>query len=585
MAINYSNGNKGIQPERISITKVSKYIKNLSNIGIDFSIIANKKSKTVEVDDDIYSQQNITNSSLMMGNNLNIEPTTYYSQNYIERRKFLRKFSAYPEIEYTLDCLCDDTIILDDYKKYCKLNVDSSKVLTKSIEIVDKNFSKIYNMLKFDYSNYAWTKFREWLIDGVIAWEIVYDYKTRGEINKEIININNQIQNIDNILPTQTDEKKKNILLMEKERLTKKIKDIKRQTKVYESYCVPMETKNEGDLIPVRIIGFVELDPTALCPVDVYDDKNRKVKESEVKLWKYQRDNKEIILSDNQVIYLSYYENNTSGNLSYVERLIRNFNLKRKMEDSTVGWFIMNSQTRMKMIVPIGNKTTDKARQALQNLTNRYQEELVIDFESGEVTINGQPRISYSKNIVLPSRQGSTPSIDTLQNSGPDLSNMKVVDYFDKNLKRDTRLPNSRYDREKDGGKVILFKADGITYEDLSYNNFRNRLRSTFEEAILKPLIIQSILDIPELKIDESFKTSISLTYEDNFLFNEAKKDEVLKARLDTIKLYDNIKNDKDEPVFSRKYLYVEKYHLFSAEEWERNEQLRKEEVEKSKEQ
>ena len=30
----------------------------------------------------------------------------------------------------------------------------------------------------------------------------------------------------------------------------------------------------------------------------------------------------------------------------------------------------MNSQSRIKMVVPIGNKTTDKAKQALRNLTN-----------------------------------------------------------------------------------------------------------------------------------------------------------------------------------------------------------------------
>ena len=557
----------------VSLSSVPQYVKNLSDIGIDYDIIAKTRSKTYDEVEDLYSGTESNN--LLIDNDNN----PYFSSTYKEKREYLRKFSGYPEIEYILDCICDDSVIMDKNNHCCNLDINKIKFLPKVSSTIERNFEKVYSMIGFDSELTAWNKYREWLVDGAIAYEIVYDYKSKKELNQEIINLKSKLVSVNESLSVEKNAGKKTALLENAKTIKKSIVKKETDLHIFEGYTTINKTtgEKEEDLIPVRIIGFVELDPQYLTPVDVSNV--NKLESDNLKLWRYAREHtgKDIILSDNQIIYINYYDNNMSGNISYVERLLRNFNLKRKMEDSTVGWFIMNSQSRLKMIVPIGNKTADKAKQALRNLTNHYQEDLIIDFNTGEITINGRTRISYAKNIVLPSRNGTSPQIDTLQQQGPDLSNMKVVDYFDKNLRKDSRLPQSRYDRDSTNSKVILFKADGVTYEDLSYNAYLKRMRTIFSEILMKPLFIQCILDIPELKIDPAFRTSLGFVWNTNFMFEEAKESEILKAKLDTIKLYDNIKDDNDEPVFSKKFLYVTKYKLFTEEEWEENTRIKDE--------
>lgn len=557
----------------VLLSSVPQYVKNLSDIGINYDIIAKTRSKTYDEVEDLYSS--IESNNLLIDNDNN----PYFSSSYDEKRNYLRKFSGYPEIEYILDCICDDSVIMDKNNHCCNLDINKIKFLPKVSSVIEKNFEKVYSMIGFDSELTAWNKYREWLVDGAVAYEIVYDYKSKKELNQEIIDLKSKLVSVNESLSIEKNVGKKTSLLEDAKAIRKNILKKETDLHIFEGYSViNKETgEKEEDLIPTRIIGFVELDPQYLTPVDVSNV--GKLESDNLKLWRYTREHsgRDVILSDNQIIYINYYDNNMSGNISYVERLLRNFNLKRKMEDSTVGWFIMNSQSRLKMIVPIGNKTADKAKQALRNLTNHYQEDLIIDFNTGEITINGRTRISYAKNIVLPSRNGTSPQIDTLQQNGPDLSNMKVVDYFDRNLRKDSRLPQSRYDRDNANSKVVLFKADGVTYEDLSYNAYLKRMRTIFSEILMKPLFIQCILDIPELKIDPAFKTSLGFVWNTNFMFEEAKDAEILKAKLETIRLYDNVKDDDDKPVFSKKFLYVTKYKLFTEDEWEENVRIKNE--------
>ena len=561
----------------VLLSAVPQYVKNLSDIGIDYDIIAKTRSKTYDENEDIYEIMDSNNITTIQN-----DENPYYSSTYDEKRKYLRKFSGYPEIEYILDCICDDSIIMDSNNHCCTLDINKIKFLPKVSSVIEKNFEKIYSMLSFDTDLTAWNKYREWLVDGAVAYEIVYDYKSRKELSKEIIDLKAKLVKVNESLSIERNSGKRVVLSENVKEIKKNI--LKRETDlhIFEGYKVINKESNEldNDLVPVRIIGFVELDPQFLAPVDVTNV--GKLESDNLKLWKYKRSqsSKEVVLSDNQVIYINYYDNNMSGNISYVERLLRNFNLKRKLEDSTVGWFIMNSQSRLKMIVPIGNKTADKAKQALRNLTNHYQEDLIIDFNTGEITVNGRTRISYAKNIVLPSRNGTSPQIDTLQQQGPDLSNMKVVDYFDKNLRKDSRLPKSRYDRDDNSSRVVLFKADGVTYEDLSYNAYLKRMRTIFSSIIMKPLFIQCVLDVPELKVDPAFKTNLGFIWNTNFMFEEAKEAEILKAKIDIIRLYDNIKDDNDKTVFSKKFLYVTKYKLFTEEEWNENARMKEEKAE-----
>lgn len=539
---------------------ISKYAKSISDIGIDYSIIARTKSIAKDGDDDdIYDDKQRESHD------------PYEDMSYESKRDVYRKFASYNEIEYILDSVCDDSIIPDEFGMACSINIREEKLLAYHVSVIKKNFEQIYSMLKFDQSNNLWKKFRSYLVDGAIAYEIVYEYEKKSEIMSKIESIRGKIRSVNESISYMQNDVKRSTLIAERKR---EERALRKYEEIYNlSSSMSMQNGEDGeDVIPVKIIGFVELDPAKLEKIT--DNESGKV------YWFYAENGS--YLSDNQVIRISYYDESTSGNVSYVERLIRNFNLKRKLEDSTVGWFIMNSQYKLKMVIPIANKTRDKAKEALRKVTNNYQEDLFVNAMTGEVTINGEPRINYSRNIVFPNRNGQSPQVDVLQSSGPDLSSMKVVDYFNRALRKDSRIPLNRYDRDQSNSRAIIFKADSVTYEDMSYANFINRIRASFSEVLKKPIYIQSLLDCKDLVAFQSLKSSIGFTFNTNFLFEESRQAEIMRARYELVKNYENIKGEDGGMLFSQKFLYVTKFKVFTEEEWEENERIK--EAEKSKE-
>lgn len=527
---------------------LSKYVKAISDIGIDYSVIAKTKSISKGDDDDIYDYRD------------GGVDDPYENMSYEDKRNTYRRFSAYNEIEYILDSICDDSIITDEFGMACSVNIREEKLLNHHVGVIKKNFESIYNMLGFDVSNNMWKRFRDYLIDGIIAYEIVYEYEKKTDILGKIEGIKSRIRSVNESISHSKNDVKRSNLVAQRNVAQKALR---KYEEVYKMSSQNTIERDGEEMIPVKIIGFVELDPAKL--EKEIDPETGKI------YWQY--DNGKY-LSDNQIIRISYYDESTSGNVSYVERLIRNFNLKRKLEDSTVGWFIMNSQYRMKMVIPIANKTRDKAKEALRKVTSNYQEDLHVNSLTGEVTINGQPRISYSRNIVFPNRNGQSPQVDVLQSSGPDLSSMKVVDYFNRALRKDSRIPLNRYDRDQSNSRAIVFKADSVTYEDMSYANFITRIRNAFAEVLKKPIYIQSLLDCKDLIAFQSLQANIGFTFNTNFLFEESKQSEIMKSRLDMVKNYENMRTEDGKPLFSKKFLYVTKFKVFTEEEWEENERM-----------
>ena len=77
--------------------------------------------------------------------------------------------------------------------------------------------------------------------------------------------------------------------------------------------------------------------------------------------------------------------------------------------------------------------------------------------------------------------------------------------------------------------------AEGMTRDEIKFGRFVTRLRSTFQEMLVKPLWIQMCLDFPELKEDDAFKSQIGIKYNKDNIFEEMKEIEILQKRLDFV--------------------------------------------------
>jgi len=320
-----------------------------------------------------------------------------------------------------------------------------------------------------------------------------------------------------------------------------------------------------------EIIGFKELDPTSLMPG--VDSKSGK------KIWVQYKGGgaKERKLWDSQVIYISYSQVNSPQRVSYVERLIRSFNLLRIMEHTRVIWAVTNSSFKTQFIIPVGGKSKTRAKQSLAQLMNSYREVVDFDYESGEIQSNGKPMMPFNKEYWLPSKDGESPEISTIGGDGPDLGDTESLKYFSDKLKVASKIPFSRFDR--DGGSTYDIEASGMLRDEIKFSKFIDRLRSIFQEILIKPVYLQMCINNPELKNDISFKAGLGLNFVKDNVFEEIKEMELQSRRVDFI---GNLKTQlstmdaemNEIPFFDLGWL-VKRYGGFTREDLKANERAK----------
>ena len=379
---------------------------------------------------------------------------SYFDKDYVKKRDQLRTFAVQDEIEDILDIITDEAIVFDEsnYFAYSEFNGEISVKIEEEVADV---YNNVYTYFGFTDAIQPWNYFRKWLVDGYLAFEIVYNDK-------------------------QTE-----------------------------------------------IIGFKELDPISLLPgIDTDTGK---------KMWVQYKGQgvKERKLWDSQVIYLSYSQVNSPQRISYVERLIRSFNLLRVMETTRIIWAVSNASFKTQFIIPVGGKSKTRAKQSLAQLMNSYREVVDFNYESGEIQTNGKPMMPFNKEYWLPSKDGEQPEISTIGGDGPDLGDTESLKYFADKLKLASKIPFSRFDKE--GGSTYDMEASGMLRDEIKFSKFINRLRSIFQEILVKPVYLQMCLNHPELANDIAFKAGLGLNFIKDNLFEEMKEMDLQTKRVDFI--------------------------------------------------
>jgi hypothetical protein len=142
----------------------------------------------------------------------------------------------------------------------------------------------------------------------------------------------------------------------------------------------------------------------------------------------------------------------------------------------------------------------------------------------------------------------------------------------------DSKIPSSRFDKTQDGGSFSI-NADGMARDEIRFARFINRLRSIFQEILIKPVFIQVGLNHPDLAEDELFKSALALKYRTDNLFEEIKEMDVMEKRSNFIttmmgimeKQPDSSGMLQDVPYFDPKFL-IEKYLGLTSTDIARNE-------------
>jgi hypothetical protein len=441
---------------------------------------------------------------------LRTKAIAFFQLDYATKRERLRDLASNGEIEFVIESITDDVIVFDEDNRFAYPNDLVGEMLYKGKnkeqrlkyqeKVIDKyneNFQKIYNAWGFSEGISAWQYFYQWLIEGHLAFEILYD----------------DLQN------------------------------------------------------PKDIIGFKEIDPSTLYPQIKKDAAGKIFLE-----WaqKVPGESKIRTLTDSQVLYLSYSNHFRTKRISFVERMVRSFNLMRVIEHSKVIWHTMNAPIRLTTKVPIGSKSLNKAKEDVREFANQLKEDIFFDTNTGEIQVDGRPNLLFYKNYILPvNDQNQSIEIAPLEYAGPNMSGSELLNYFKEKLKMDSKIPYSRWDSANGAGQYTM-NAEGIRREEIRYNKFITRLRSAFKELLTKPLYLQMCLDFKDLKDDYRFKNAVGINWHDDNVFEEIKQQDLLNKRLATLNALKGVVDDEGKPYFSTEYL-VKEYLRMSDEDLQKN--------------
>lgn len=277
-----------------------------------------------------------------------------------------------------------------------------------------------------------------------------------------------------------------------------------------------------------KIIGFKEIEAHTLMPGISKDDGK--------KVWIQYKDDpvKERVLYDSQIIYIAYASSTTPSRISYLERLVRTFNLLRIMEHTRIIWAVTNASYKMKFIIPVSGKSKNRAKESIGMLMNNYREVVDFDWESGVLETNGKPMMAFNREYWLPSKDGESPEIETVGGDGPDLSDMEALQYFENKLKLASKIPYSRFNK-MDGGGNWNSDPESVERDEIKFSKFINRLKSTFNEILLKPLYVQLCIKNPDIAKDTTFKSRLGFNFNSNNMFEERMEMQNMKARVEFI--------------------------------------------------
>lgn len=327
---------------------------------------------------------------------------------------------------------------------------------------------------------------------------------------------------------------------------------------------------------PKQIIGLIPLDPATLT---------KKYEDNKWYWIQYKgMQGKERKLLDSQVVYITFQETNCISRVSYLERLIRPFNIYRIIEQAQLIWTITNSSYKMKFTIPVKGMNKTMGMQTLSSAMNKYKEDIKFIGDTGELQINGQMNMPFNKEYWFPESESGSPEIDTLGGDGPELADNDQLKYFKNQLYKISKIPLSRFDQES-GESWFGSDATSVARIEIDFARYVNRLRNQFSQAIIKPVQLQLCLDIPEMQDNRQFLEAISLQYKSYNLFEEMMEIELMQKRVEHIQNLKESMVDMDVEgneikFFSSEFL-VKKYLKLSDADLKLNDKLKQEEIEK----
>jgi len=164
----------------------SRILRNLSSWGMNYDDMIMRNQIGVNINEDPYTMQGNSMydffSKRAVASVLNRKSIPYLDRSYADKRRILREYSIKDEIRDFVSTVCDETVVYSD-KDFCKPKNITNDYSQDIRDKYQEYFEKIYNRYGFSDSVSAWNLMKDFLIDGYIAMEIVWDDKKKNIVH------------------------------------------------------------------------------------------------------------------------------------------------------------------------------------------------------------------------------------------------------------------------------------------------------------------------------------------------------------------------------------------------------------------
>ena len=189
---NYFNNNASEQSFGMQNSSVenkglfNRILRNLSNHGMNYDDMIIRNQVGIGINEDPYSSKGDSLydffSQRAVASVLNRKSIPYLDKSYNDKRRILREYSIKDEIRDFVSQVADECIVYNDDRDFCSPRPISNDYSQDIKDKYQQYFETIYNKYGFSDSITAWNMIKDFLVDGYVAIEIVYDDKKKNII-------------------------------------------------------------------------------------------------------------------------------------------------------------------------------------------------------------------------------------------------------------------------------------------------------------------------------------------------------------------------------------------------------------------
>jgi hypothetical protein len=164
----------------------SRILRNLSNYGMNYDDMIIRNQVGIGINEDPYAAKGNSMydffSQRAVASVLNRKSIPYLDKSYADKRRILREYSIKDEIRDFISSITDECVVYNDDSDFCSPKQLSTEYSQEIQDKYQEYFEKVYNRYGFADNITAWSMFKDFLIDGYIAIEIIYDDKKKNII-------------------------------------------------------------------------------------------------------------------------------------------------------------------------------------------------------------------------------------------------------------------------------------------------------------------------------------------------------------------------------------------------------------------